>query len=154
MKSPLLHIAVNVVLTAAFIAIELPLIWVNDTEATRFWTAMAWLFGVMLSTFAFVRARRVNAKRGYLSTVLWAVLMSLVVPIGWTTVFHIPGAALSYLVFQNAIGPLALTVVYCAVLAIPRAPRANWVLGIPWSLLFFADAYMAISLIIFCCDWM
>lgn len=153
-RSPLPYIVVNVVLTAVFIAIELPLIWVNNAEAIQFWVAMTWIFGIIVSTFGFVRASRVGTDRGYISTALWAILMGLVVPIGWTTVFHTLGAALAYLVFQNTLGPLAITVLYCAIVAIPRSSRVNWILGISLSLLFFADAYLAISLKIYCCDWM
>ena len=152
--SPLPYIIVNVVLTGVFVAIELPLIWVNGVEAVRFWVAIAWIFGDIVSTFVFVRTNRVVANRSYVSTALWAIAMGLVVPIGWTTVFHTPGAALRWLIFSNTLGPLAITVIYCVVLCIPRGPRANWLLGIPWSLLFIADAYMAISLKIYCCDWM
>lgn len=142
-------------LTAAFIAVELPLIWVNGVEGVRFWVAMAWIFGIMVSTFTFVRTSRVVANRSFVSTALWSILMGLVMPIGWTTVFHTPGAALSYLVFQNAVGPLAMAVVYCVVLsAFPRGSKINWVLGVIWSLLFFADAFLAIDLKIYCCDWM
>jgi len=93
------------VLTAIFIAVELPLIWINGIEGVRFWGAIAWIFGVMVSTFAFVRTSRVVADRPFLWTALWTILMGLVVPIGWTTVFHTPGAALSYLIFRNTLGP-------------------------------------------------
>jgi len=48
-----------------------------------------------------------------------------------------------------------MTVAYCVILsAFPKGSRINWVLGVLWSLLFFADAYLAISLKIYCCDWM
>lgn len=154
LRSPLTYISINVVLTAACIAVELPLVWVSGVEALQFWIAVAWVLGIMLSTFAFVRSSRVVAKHSYVSTALWTIVMALVLPIGWTTVFHTPGAGLLWLIFQNTRGPLALAVVYCAVLAIPRSSRANWLLGVPWSLLFFADAYLAISLKIYCCDWM
>ena len=147
-------VLVNVVLTAAFIAIELPLVWINNVEAIRFWVAIAWIFGIMVSTFVFVRASRVGAGRSYISTALWTLGIGLVVPIGWTTVFHTPGAALSWLIFQNTLGPLGVAALYCAALPIPRSSRANWIFGITWSLLFFADAYLAISLKIYCCDWM
>ena len=154
-RSPLPYIIINVVLTGAFIAIELPLIWINGVEAIQFWVAMAWIFGIIASTFAFVRASRVVSQRGFVSTALWSILMGLVMPIGWTTVFHTPGAALSYILLPNAIGPLGMMLVYCVVLsAFPRASRLNWILGLIWSVLFFADAYLAISLKIYCCDWM
>lgn len=153
-RSPLPYIVVNVVLTVAFIAIELPLIWINGVEAIQFWVAMAWLFGVMASTFAFVRTSRVVANRPYLWTALWSAVMGLVLPIGWTTVFHIPGDPLTFILFWNVYGPLALTAAYCVILAIPRSSRINWIIGIVWSLLFFADGYLAISLKIYCCDWM
>src|SRR5690348_13863421 len=154
-NSPFPYIAINVVVTAAFIAVELPLIWVNGVEGVRFWVAIAWLLAIMVSTFAFVRTNRVVANRPFWSTALLSIAMGLVMPIGWTTVFHIPGAALSYLIFRNTLGPLAMTVAYCVVLsAFPRGSRINWVLGVAWSLLFFADAYLAISLKIYCCDWM
>ena len=154
-RSPLPYVTVNVVLTAICIAVELPLVWVNGVEGIRFWVAIAWIFGIMLSTFAFVRTSRVVANRSFISTALWSILMGLTMPIGWTTVFHTPGAALSYLVFQNTQGPLAMAVFYCVVLsALPKSPRLNLVLGGIWSLLFLVDAYLAISLKIYCCDWM
>ena len=154
-RSPLPYIIVNVAVTAIFIAVELPLIWVNGVEGIRFWVAIAWLFGIMVSTFTFVRTSRVVANRSFISTALWSILMGLVMPVGWTTVFHTPGAALSYLVFQNTLGPLAMAVFYCVVLSLlPRSTKINWALGITWSLLLFADAFLAIDLKIYCCDWM
>ena len=155
MTSPLPYIAVNVVLTAVFIAVELPLDWRNGMLHIQFWVAMAWMFGIMASTFAFVRVSRLVAGRPFWVTALWAIVLGLVMPIGWTTVFHTMGAALSYLLFQNMVGPLAMMVVYCVVLAaLSGTSLMNWTLGGIWSLLFFADAYMAISLKIFCCEWM
>jgi len=154
-RSPLPYIIINVVLTAIFIAVELPLIWVNGVEGVRFWVAIAWLFGIMVSTFTFVRTSRVVVNRPFLSTALWSILMGLALPIGWTTVFHIWGDPWSFILYWNVRGALAMTVVYCVVLsAFPRSPRINWVLGVIWSLLFFADGYLAISLKIYCCDWM
>ena len=154
-RSPLPYFVVNAALTAICIAVELPLVWVNGVEGIRFWVAIAWVFGIMVSTFAFVRTSRVVANRSFIWTALWSTLMGLVMPIGWTTVFHTPGAALSYLVFRNPVGPLAMGIVYCVVLsALPKNPRINWVLGVIWSLLFLVDAYLAISLKIYCCDWM
>src|SRR5689334_19411902 len=106
-------------------------------EGVRFWVAIAWIFGVMVSTYASVRTRRVVADRPFLWTALLTILMGLVVPIGWTTVFHTPGAALSYLIFRNTLGPLAMTVAYSVVLsAFPKGSRINWALGVIWSLLF------------------
>jgi hypothetical protein len=155
LKSPFSYIVINAVVTAAFIAIELPLIWANGVEGVRFWVAIAWIFGIMSSTFAFVRASRVVAGRPFVTTFLWSLLMGLALPIGWTTVFHIWGDPLTFILFWNVLGPLAMTVVYCGVLsAFPRTSRLNWMLGLLWSVLFFADAYLAISLKIYCCDWM
>jgi len=155
LKSPFPYIVINAVLTAAFIAIELPLIWVNGVEGIRFCVAIAWLFGIMVSTFMFVRTSRVVENRSFLSTALWSILMGLALPIGWTTVFHISGDPLSFILFWNVWGPAAVAVTYCVVLsAIPRASRVNWVLGVIWSLLFFADGYLAISLKIYSCDCM
>lgn len=146
---------INAVLTAAFIAIELPLIWVNGVEGIRFWVAIAWIAAVMVSTFAFVRMSRVNENRPFISTALWSILLGLVVPVGWTTVFHIPGDPMSFILYWNVRGALAMVVVYCVVLSVfPRSSRINWVLGVIWSLLFFADAFLAINLKIYCCDWM
>jgi hypothetical protein len=154
-RSPLPYIVVNIALTATFIAVELPLIWVNGVDGIRFWVAIAWLLGIMVSTFTFVRTNRVVADQPFISTALWSILMGLVMPIGWTTVFHIWGDPLSFILFWNVLGPLAMAVIYCVVLSVfPRSSRINWVLSVIWSLFFFADAYLAISLKIFCCDWM
>ncbi len=154
-RSLLPYVIFNAVLTAAFVAIELPLVWVNGVEAIRFWVAIAWLFGIMLSTFAFVRTSRVVAGRPFWWTALRSVALGLALPIGWTTVFHIWGDPLSFILYWNVRGALAIAILYCVGLsAIPRSPRINWVLSIIWSALFFADGYLAISLKIYCCDWM
>lgn len=154
-RSPLPYIIVNAVLTGGYIAIELPLDWVNGMLHVQFWVAIAWLFGIMLSTFEFVRTSRVVANRSVIWTALWSIVMGLALPIGWTTVFHIWGDPLSFILFWNVWGAFAIMVLYCIVLStFPRASRLNLILSLVWSLLFFADGYLAISLKIFCCDWM
>mgnify|MGYP001247401122 CR=1 FL=1 len=152
-RYPFAFLWVDLALTVGFVALGSYLAGLQiDVRRLQFASSMLWLFGIMASTLLFVWRRRVRERRGFVQTAAASTAMAMVVPAGWTTVFHIPGDPLSFILFWNALAPAASTAVYCIGLAaFPRRPRAHAILASLWSLSFAAGMIAIVYLKWYCC---